>query len=289
MGDRDHTVLRNDDGGEAFGVRELSKSELRRLLDDPDALLWKHLDHPVKIDYGSLIVRAELPLDAAPIPVAYKRYCPRNWWKAFCALFRQSRARSAWRLARELEDRGINTARPLVMCEPRQTRFFRTSVLATEWIEAAENLHLYGWRLADRPSRQRLRCAARCAESLGRLIGRMHALQIAHRDLKGANLLVKCQIGPDGTDRISTYLIDVDGVCIGKRLSPARRAANLARLAVVLEAHRWVTRSICCRFLRAYASQFPSDTIAWKPLWQDVAVRTRRIIRHQRRRGEEVL
>jgi tRNA A-37 threonylcarbamoyl transferase component Bud32 len=112
----------------------------------------------------------------------------------------------------------------------------------------------------------------------------MHALQIAHRDLKGANLLVTEQ-----ADRVATYLVDLDGVCQHRRLSPALRAANLARLAAGMEAHPWVTRSVWCRFLRSYISQFPHGSVDWKQLWRDVAHRSRRIIRRKGRRREQVL
>ena len=283
MGHRDYRALHTS-SGEAYGVHDLPPTQLNRLLQDPEELLWRNLDRPVKIDYGSLMVEAELPLAQGPVHVAYKRYRPRNWWKSFCWLFRRSRARRGWHLARLLVARQIATARPLLMCEPRRSWFSRTSYLATEWIKSAENLHLYGWRLADRPIRERLRCAAQCAESLGRLIGRMHARQIAHRDLKGANLLV----GQQG-DRTATYLIDTDGVRICRRLTAGRRAANLARLAAGIEAHPWLTRTVCCRFLRAYVGQFSPGTVAWKPLWRDVARRSRRIVRRKRRRGEQVL
>lgn len=283
MGESDHTVL-HASGGEALGVQGLPQAELRRLLDDPEALLWQNLHRPVKISHSSLIVEAELPLSGRAIHVAYKQYRPRNWWKSLCGLLRRGRARTAWHLGHHLLAREIPTARPLAMCQPGGSWFFRTSYLATEWIEAAENLHLFFWRLASRPIDQRLRCAALCAESLGRLVGRMHALQIAHRDLKGANLLVAHR-----GDQLATYLIDLDGVRFCRRLSPARRAANLARLAAGVEAHPWVTRTVCRRFLRAYADQFPSGAIDWKPLWREVAVRGRRIVQRKRRSGNQVL
>jgi len=288
MLDRDYTVLRTT-GGKAYGVRDLRRSELRRLLDDPDALLLESIDRPVKISRESLIVEAELLLNDRVVRVACKRYRPRNRWKAFCRLFRRSRARCAWGLGRALLAGGIPTARPLAMCEIRRFRFSHTSYLLTLWIENAENLHLYGWRLADHPIDQRLRVAARCAESLGRLIGRMHALRIAHRDLKGANLLVAFPDGEKQNDRLETYLIDLDGMRVCRRLSAARRAANLARLAAGIEAHPWVTPAVCRRFVRAYVDQFPPGTIAWKALWRDVAARSLRIVQRKRRRNQPVL
>lgn len=283
MGEPGHRV-RHTGAGEARGADALPEDELIRLLGDPQRPLWRNLHRPVKIGHGSLIVEAELPLSCGPTRVAYKQYRPRTWWKSLCWAFRPSRAGSAWRLGHRLLACGIATARPLAICQPRRPWLFRTSYLATEWIEGAENLHVYGWRLAAVPTAQRLRRAARCAESLGRLVGQMHAAQIAHQDLKGANLLVA-----ERADRVATYLIDVDGVRFRRRLGPGRRAANLARLAAGLEAHPWITRSLCRRFLRAYAAQFPPGVVVWKPLWRDVAARTRRIVRRRRRAGQEVL
>jgi len=261
----------------------------RRLLEAPDELLWHHLHRPVKIDHGSLIVEADLCVAGREVHVAYKQYRPRNGWKSFCALFRRSRARRSWRLAQELVARAIPTAQPVALGESRTRWFAPRSYLATEWIESSENVHLFAWRIAGRPPSERLRLAARCAESLGRLVGRMHAEGISHRDLKAANLLIVPPRDPADVGTTETYLIDVDGMRVRRCLTSARRAANLARLAAGLEAHPWLTPSISCRFLRAYAAAFAPGTIAWKPLWRAVQRRTRRLIRRMRRRGEPVL
>ena len=283
MGEHDDTILRGV-GGRACGVHDLPEAELARLLGDPDALLWRHLDRPVKIDRTSLIVEAELPLGGRMVRVAYRQYRARSWWKSLLEGFRRTRARRSWDRARVLIDRHIPIARPVALCEPRCRWFSRRSYLATEWIDGGLNLHLYGWRLADCSDRQRLRHAAKCAESLGRLVGRMHAAGIANRDLKGANVLIA-----ERGDRPATYLVDPDGVRVRRRLSASRRASDLARLAVALRAHPWVTRGVCWRFVRAYARAFPAGTIVLKSLWRDVARRSRHMESRMRRRGEPVL
>ena len=180
--------------------------------------------------------------------------------------------------------RRIATARPLAACDVRRPWYRCQSYLAIEWIDGSENLHLYGWRVAGQAPAERLRRARHCAESLGAVIGRLHARQIIHGDLKASNLLVVEQ--PSG---VETYLVDADGARIGDRLTFAQQAADLARLATSIEAHPWVSLSIHCCFLRAYARQFPRGAVAWKPLWREVAHRSRQITRRKRRRREPVL
>ncbi len=281
--DRDYRSVRPP-AGMARGVAELPEAELVRLLEHPDALLWRHLDRPVKISHECLLVEAELPLGSAAVRVAYKQFRPRSWWKSLCGRFRPSRARRGWDLGRALLARGIATPRPLAACEPRDRWIFRSSYLATEWIAGGENLHLFGWRLAKLPVGQRLRLASRCAVRLGHLLGRMHAAGVVHRDLKAANL-----VAAQERDDLAVYLVDLDGVRIGRRPGARRRAADLARLAAGLYAHPWLTPSVACRFLRAYAAEFPQGSVAWKPFWLQIARRARVHLRRQQRRGREVL
>ncbi len=271
--------------GVAYGDAALPEAELLRLLKDPKSLLWRHLDRPVKISHECLLVEAELPLAGAAVAVAYKQFRPRSWWKSLCGRFRRSPARRGWDLGRALLARGIATPRPLAACVPRSGWLSATSYLATEWIAAAENLHLFAWRLAELPVSQRLRLASRCAVRLGQLLGRMHAQDVVHRDLKAANLLAV-----QGRDDVAVWLVDLDGVRIRRRPGAQRRAADLARLAAGLGAHPWLTPSIVCRFLRAYVAEFPQGGAGdWKRLWRDVARRARRHVRRQQRSGRPVL
>jgi hypothetical protein len=88
---------------------------------------------------------------------------------------------------------------------------------------------------------------------------------------------------------VETWLVDLDGLQIDQRIDLARRARDIARLATGLDAHRWVSRTVCLRFLRAYAAEFPPGTITWKPLWRAVSARATEIIDRKRRRSEQVL
>ena len=178
---------------------------------------------------------------------------------------------------------GIATPRPLAACEPRRGSPPGASYLATEWIPG-ENLHLFGWRLAGLPIERRLRLASRCAKSTGRLLGRMHAAGVVHRDLKAANL-----VAVEEENDVAVYLVDLDGARLGRRPHARRRAADLARLAAGLAAHPWVTPAVCRRFLRAYVEEFRLEAVDWKRLWRAVASRADAHARRQRRQGRQAL
>jgi len=277
-------TLHRSPNGTAIAAEGVPPTLVERLLADPEAVIRRGLKRPVKISHGSVLVEAELPLGGRMTRVAYKQYRPRSRWKAICHLLRRSPARRDWTAAQRLVALGIATARPVLLVEPAAPRLRRRSYLATEWIAGSLNLHLWGWELAELPLNDRLERAARCAEGLGRLIGRLHGCGVAHRDLKGANLLVV-----DRGGRIATWLVDVAGARFVRRLSDRRRARNLARLAVGLEAHPWVGRTACCRFLRAYLRELLAPKPDWKTLWRDVAAESRRLRAKMLRRGEPLL
>lgn len=278
---RDFRRVRSDDA-RAHGVIELKPEHLQALAADPAAPLRRHRNAPVKISHASLLVEASLPLGDQTTAVAYKRSRTNSWWKRLLSPLRRSRAIAGWQTGHALLARGIATARPLAAIQPR-TAVGGESYLATAWLAGALNLHLYLWQLAESDPQDRDRRAARAAESLGRLLGRMHAWHVSHRDLKGCNLVVREQSG-----QTEAYLIDLEGVRFTGGLGDSRRARDLARLAASMEAHSWLTRGVRLRFLRAYLRQLPSARPAWKPLWRRVALETGRFLADFQRRGRPV-
>ena len=261
----------------------VSGALLRRIAANPENLLRAAASRPVKIDRESLIVQGDLLLGDRSLPVAVKQYRPRSVCKALAAVLRLAKAVENCEKAEFLLSRGVSTPQPLLACRPRGWPASSTSLLVTRWIDGAENLHLFGWRIAARPLAARLRLAGRCAEAFGRLLGRLHKAGAAHRDLKPANLLVV----ENGCD-IAVHLVDLDGLQPGVRIDFQRQVRDLARLAVGLAAHPWVTRSVCGRFLRAYLDEF-SEGAGWKALWRAISAEAARLIRRKRERGQEVL
>ncbi len=250
---------------------------------DPHRFIRSAASLPVKISRETLVLQVEMPLGQESIVVAVKQYCRHSLWKAVAGLARRPKAVRNWAKAQFLAARDIATPRPILACLLRDWASLGGSFLVTQWV-GGENLHLFGWRLAKRPPVERLRIAAECADSLGRLVGRMHAAGAAHRDLKAANLVV---VEKDG--RLETWLVDLDGLQIGRSVSLARRARDIARLAAGLAAHPWVTHSISRRFLRAYLSAYPGNATDWKPLWRAIAARAAQIVHRKQKRGQDVL
>lgn len=272
-----------------FAVPEVSSDQLGELLINPRQLLDANAHRAYKLSHRSVVVRAELILGGRPVEVAYKRVRPRNWWKSLLHYFRRNSAMEAWYYGHALLIRGIATARPLAVIERPRFGLPSEGYLATQWIDGAKNLHVYAWQLYGRPEAERQRRVRQIAESLGRLLGRMHSWHVSHRDLKGCNILIVEQ-----PSSVECYLIDADSVRIPRRLSAYFRAFNLGRLATSLEAHRWVTRADRLRFLRAYlaelhrhdAQAWPTD---WKQAWRAVAKAARRIIGRLKRGGREIV
>lgn len=285
---RDFYRLR-EDGAAANAVRDLPADQLQRLLADPCEPLVNGLHRPYKLAHRSVVVEGRLPLGGAATRVAYKRVRAKNWWKALLFCFRRSPALEAWYFGHALLLRGIATARPLAVIERRWFGLRGESYLATQWIDGAVNLHVYAWRLAKRPPSERQRRTRQTAAALGRLVGRMHGWRVSHRDMKACNVLVVER--PDGVD---CSLIDADSVRIGRRLPGWLQALNLARLAVSLVAHPWVSNGDRLRFWRAYLSELSRGDSRWrrddwKPLWRRVARAASTLEARLRRQGRAVV
>jgi len=130
-------------------------------------------------------------------------------------LFRGSRAKRTYRLAYQLELLGIRTPRPLAFAERKKAGFLLKSYGVCE--EIRDSRTLAALLNVDRPIDPRV------VRNLAELIARLHEEGFSYRDPKGSNFLV----GGEG----EIFLLDLDGLRFGKRISETAAAANLARLA----------------------------------------------------------
>ncbi|HBO46433.1 MAG TPA: hypothetical protein DD670_21395 [Planctomycetaceae bacterium] len=279
-------VVETRGGLRLHAVRDLPEPIRNELFRQSEASPAQLREDSAEDGHAILTLRLDVPWGEGTTPVMVRRYRPRGVWRALCDRFRRSRALQSWRRGHSLLARGIATSRPLAICDgghsttrPWWPRWLwpRESCLAVEWIDGAEDLQIWTWRLATRPSSERLRRAAACAEQLGRLVGRMHVGGVSHRDLRGSSFM----IAEHGRE-LRVWLVDMEGVLLHKQVSARQREVDLVRLAVDVEDHAWVPPSIRYRFLLAYARQFPQGSIDPRQLWRDVAWQAR-----SERRGEK--
>lgn len=283
--------------GSLFATVDFHTAQLQQILANPDAIVQRFQHWPAKISHSSVVVRAALGVGEQPMMVAFKRSRARRGIKRLLR-WRTSRALHNWRTANALLQRGIPTARPLLMCESATGK----SYLATQWVEGAENLHLFGWQMREWEEPARRRGARHLATSLGKLVSRLHAWNFAHRDLKACNLVVvrpPASTGdcPDSPDDFELMMIDLDGVRLKWYLTERTRIANLARLALSAQLHPWLSRTFFLRVLHTYLSELPPNTggipqrpdkATWKKLWRKIASHHNSLLAEKQRRGRIV-
>ncbi|MGE3314433.1 MAG: lipopolysaccharide kinase InaA family protein [Planctomycetaceae bacterium] len=255
--------------GTGYAIPELSRACLIRLIDFPEMPFRTSVRETIKAGRSALLVRTELPINGKMTPVAYKRVRRRNWLKKLTLLFRASRPLRAWRLTHEFLHRGIPTARPVAVILPRGASLGADAYLITEWIAGGAHPAEFGRLLRPFEPRAGVRRLHKAARRLGELIGRMHAQNVAHRDLKPGNVLLQ-----DRDDDVAAYVIDLDGASILPFVSRRTRVRDLSRLAIGLVDASDIGRTARLRFLQSYLGAAEQRNWNWKSAWREIAVAT---------------
>lgn len=239
--------------GNACAVAQMPHNGLADLLASAKQLVARWQQQPVKLGHRGVVLQGETTLGDKAVPVAVKRSREPAWKRWLSGRF-HSRAARQWHAAHALLARGIATPQPLACLEPPGNGRWSESFLMTRWLPGAVDLHHRAWSLAALSPLERRRAADRAAQTIGHLLGRMHAWRISHRDLKWCNVLIESNDAPQA------FLVDLDGLRLPRRwrlagpIAYRTRVRNLARLAVGRTLHPWLSRTTCWRFVRAYAS-----------------------------------
>jgi tRNA A-37 threonylcarbamoyl transferase component Bud32 len=247
-------------------VTDLDPKALAALLADPDAPFRQPQRPLLKDSRSSTVAELELPVGGKMRPVIYKRFRVTSWRDPVAGLLRRPAAHRSWLLGHGLRERGLPTARPLVVLQRVRAGMCFEGYLLMEKVPDATDLRTLGQRLAaaDGPTRQRV--IRPLVEQLARLARDMHSRGLAHRDLKAANILVQLSsIRPP-----ACCLIDLVGVVASGQLGRRLRARNLARLHASFHQNPLVSRTDKLRFLRTYLLWGLRGRQGWKRWWRAI-------------------
>lgn len=252
-----HRVGRGPVRGHA--VRDFPAEVLRDWLADPDRPFDRLGVSLLKDSRSSTVAVVKVPTPDGPRAVVLKRFRRKGWGTVLKNLFRPSPALRSWLLGHGLRDRGLPTARPLVVLHRYRAGVPAEGYIAFELVADGRGLPE---AVADlRPGQQY--ALRTCADRLGRLVRDLHDRQVSHRDLKAPNVMLA---GPDA----EPVLIDLVGVAAGRPVRRTTRVRDLARLNASFLRSPHVTRTDRLRALRAYLRWGLHGRGDWKTWWVEV-------------------
>lgn len=188
-------------------------------------------------------------------------------------VFQCSRARRLFHNHVALIERGVPTLQPIAAISERSGPFLRRSFLITEQIDAKPLFEL--WEKEIHPSGNPPDRRRKLMADVARLVAKMHAAGVFHRDLKSSNILVQT----DG----SPIIADLDGARLRSSVGYRQRVRDLARLFTSLVPLANVTdRHV---FLKEYIAAFGAGDDL-RRMGRDIAVKGLVILRSKRSKGK---
>ena len=211
------------------------------VMDDPESFLRDRSRH-IKSSRVVTIVRV-------PPNLILRRLNYGKFMHRLRDCFRSSRAVRALIASTWLEQAGIRTPRALAAAEVRLLRWPSTAYLVTEEVPNARTLAALFASKGQVPP------------GIPDLIAHLHNSGLSHRDLKWTNILFD--------DRLTPWLIDLDGVRRLGSVSDERAQGDLWTLARCFAAHPITLKWSGARFLYRYCAQ---RNLSFKP-WATVLLR----------------
>jgi serine/threonine protein kinase len=238
----DFVLLRR--GGYSVWVhRGLEKTSIVDRIANPDRLFKEN---------GCVVLKNQKKIKVGRIPIEFsgqrrflyvKRYNAFSARAKFMSIFNHSGAVRSLQGEAILKRAGISTATPVAAVESRQCGMVMKSFYLSEEIVGGMTADRY-WRSIEKDSK-RGGWRRRFLESLASIFQTLHRRGVYHNDLKDANILVV----PD-EEKMSFYLLDLEGVRVYENLNHSRRIKNLVQLNRTLG--RFIRRTDKLYFLKVY-------------------------------------
>lgn len=240
---------------------------------DCDRLLARRDCYIIKDQKKIKVGRLSLTVSGRARQIYIKRYNAFSLRYRIGSLIASSGAVKSLRGAAVLRDAGISTARPLAALETRFLGMLTKSFFITEEIAGGKTADAYWLEdlssvpLCDGRQRRRTFLAG-----LARVFRSLHAAAIYHNDLKDANIIAAAH--PDGFSHIF-YLLDLEGVQRGARLSEKRRVKNLVQINRTLGRH--LRRPAKLYFMKHYLDAAVADRNRMKRLTRMILSESARV------------
>jgi hypothetical protein len=244
----------------------------------PAPVEWKSLLRSFVADRGELpgyeqlkytngveVAKFAWAWEANNLDIVAKCSRPRTGVRGLVDRFRRSRERRTFDRALTLTRAGIASALPLAIIERRRPR--TESWVFTEYLGGVMDLDRIA--LKELPSvcgRSAHTIKKRLVDVLADLAFELENADLYHRDFKASNIMIANW--NDETTPPQAILIDLDGVQLGRSLSPARRLGPLVRLAASLVGYDSLSSSDFGRFLRCYMGRASIPQDQWRSLFR---------------------
>ena len=259
MADRPQQASRNQAAGDKVVYADKAAEAMLRdhvgELFDPSSAGWEQIKH----NASRTVYRGAIAGES----IYLKHFHSCSLLHRFMRRLGSSDAMREMRFSRHLRERGVPAAEALAATcadgiEWLVTRAAEPSMPADAWHASQLSRGQAGMRMIDR-----------AAAELGRMVGRMHAAGVIHRDLHCGNVLVRTDGGPDGAVRM--VLMDLHRASRRRKLSRSARSKNLAQL--LHDRYYLTTRTQQIRFLKHYllASGAKGSMRGWQMLVEHFA------------------
>jgi serine/threonine protein kinase len=247
--------------------RGLEKTGIVDRIANPDRLFKEN---------GCLVLKNEKKVKVGRIPIDVsgqrrllyvKRYNAFSARAKLMSMFNHSGAVRSLQGAAILKRAGISTATPVAAVESRRCGMVMKSFYISEEIVDGMTSDRY-WQSVAKDSRRFFR-RRRFLESLAALFKMLHDRGIYHNDLKDANILVVPE-----KEKMSFYLLDLEGVRLYASLNHRRRIKNLVQLNRTLG--RFTRRADKLYFLKVYLGQVFRNRLQKRRWMTEVVEQSRR-------------
>ncbi len=257
----------------AIASRELDPSTVRRLLDDPEALIQAEGAVILKDSRTALVAETTIIVKGRATRVIIKRFNSKKPLEGLLNWVRCSPASRAWQAGQHLKSRGVATPNNLayLVVHPKGPFAWfgsRREYLVQIKAEPSMTLGDYASEVLPRLTNQgRREQIENLTLALARTLRTLHDRSISNRDLKAANILI---LGDPASEEVALSLIDLVGVRLVHPLPQGRRLQNLARLQISMGTVPGRTRTDSLRFLRAYLPWGLTARNDWKGIWRRI-------------------